>query len=338
MGWLLAAVALVVLSLVVFAAGRYGRGVSLTVVDEWVLEGLAALRRPEVTGVMRPLSGLFGTIWTIKVLGWASLIVLVVFKRFRHLVVAFVSLEVVSLLVLALSVAVRRPRPFGVAMQGHWAGWAMPSRPVAYLSAVLVAMLYCLVPEGRWRQAGKLVATGLVALLALARMYLGVDHPSDVLVAAALGVTIPLLAFRWFTPNEVFPVTYRRGRTAHLDVGGQRGQAIRRALQDPLGLVVEEVKPHGLAGSAGSTPLRITVKGDPNTTLFGKLYARSHLRSDRWYKLGRELLYGRLEDEKPFNLRGRTASSSSPPTGSICWSLSSSMGRPSWGRPRSTCR
>src|SRR5262249_33725330 len=35
--------------------------------------------------------------------------------------------------------------------------------------------------------------------------------------------------------------------------------------------------------------------------LFGKLYARSHLRADRWYKLGRELLYGQLEDEKPFN-------------------------------------
>ncbi|HKO85674.1 MAG TPA: RIO1 family regulatory kinase/ATPase, partial [Actinomycetota bacterium] len=63
----------------------------------------------------------------------------------------------------------------------------------------------------------------------------------------------------------------------------------------------EEVKPFGLAGSAGSTPLRIKVAGDPPTILFGKLYARSHLRSDRWYKLGRELLYGRLEDEKPFN-------------------------------------
>jgi tRNA A-37 threonylcarbamoyl transferase component Bud32 len=35
--------------------------------------------------------------------------------------------------------------------------------------------------------------------------------------------------------------------------------------------------------------------------LFGKLYAKSHLQADRWYKLGRELLYGRLEDEKPFN-------------------------------------
>jgi tRNA A-37 threonylcarbamoyl transferase component Bud32 len=64
---------------------------------------------------------------------------------------------------------------------------------------------------------------------------------------------------------------------------------------------VEDLKPFGLAGSAGSTPLRITLKADPPTYLFAKLYARSHLRADRWYKLGRELLYGRLEDEKPFH-------------------------------------
>ncbi|HEY4725415.1 MAG TPA: hypothetical protein VIJ13_05520, partial [Actinomycetota bacterium] len=74
-----------------------------------------------------------------------------------------------------------------------------------------------------------------------------------------------------------------------------------RGLEEQLGLAVAEVTPFGLAGSAGSTPLRIKVKGDPPSWLFGKLYARSHLRADRWYKLGRELLYGRLEDEKPFN-------------------------------------
>ena len=44
-----------------------------------------------------------------------------------------------------------------------------------------------------------------------------------------------------------------------------------------------------------------TVEGAAPQYLFGKLYSRTHLRSDRWYKLGRELLYGRLEDEKPFN-------------------------------------
>jgi len=300
-GWLVAAIGLMALSLLVFTAGRYGRGVSFTVVDNWVLERLAARRSPGLTSLMRGLTDLLGTIWTIKVLAWFTVIVLVVYKRFRHLVVGVLSVQLVSLVVIALSSAMRRPRPFGVAIEGSWAGWSMPSRPVAYLSAISVTMLYSLVPKGRWRQAGKWVATGLVGLLAVARMYLGIDAPSDVLVGAAIGVTIPLLAFRWFVPNEVFPVSYRRGRSAHLDVGGARGQAIRRALQDQLGLEIEEVKPFGLAGSAGSTPLRIKVTGDPPTVLFGKLYARSHLRSDRWYKLGRELLYGRLEDEKPFH-------------------------------------
>jgi tRNA A-37 threonylcarbamoyl transferase component Bud32/membrane-associated phospholipid phosphatase len=300
-GWLVAAIALIALSLLVFTVGRYGRGVAFSVADSWMLERLAALRTPGLERVMLAVSALLGTIWTVKVLAWMTLVVLVVSKRFRHLLVGLISVQVVTLATMVLSAAIRRPRPFGIGIEGSWAGWAMPSRPVAYLSAILVAMLYSLVPKGRWRQAGKWVATGLVALLALARMVLGVDAPSDVLVGAVIGVTIPLLAFRWFAPSEVFPVSYHRGRSAHLDVGGTRGEAIRRALQDQLGLVVEEVKPFGLAGSAGSTPLRIKLKGDPDTVLFGKLYARSHMRSDRWYKLGRELLYGRLEDEKPFN-------------------------------------
>ena len=116
----------------------------------------------------------------------------------------------------------------------------------------------------------------------------------------AIGVVIPLLAFRFFTPNEFFPVAYRRGKTAHLDVTGRRGAAIRQAVQDQLGLTVVDSKPVGLAGSGGSTPLRLRIAGDPDTYLFGKLYAMNHVRADRWYKLGRTILYGNLEDEKPF--------------------------------------
>jgi tRNA A-37 threonylcarbamoyl transferase component Bud32 len=122
-----------------------------------------------------------------------------------------------------------------------------------------------------------------------------------VLIGVVIGVTLPLVAFRLLTPNEVFPISYRRVSSAHLDVGGRRGQAIHRALEEQLGIQVQEIKPFGLSGSAGSTPLRVRVKGEPEAWLFAKLYAGSHLRSDRWYKLGRTLLYGRLEDEKPFN-------------------------------------
>ena len=120
------------------------------------------------------------------------------------------------------------------------------------------------------------------------------------MVGVGISTAVLVNAFRFFTPNEAFPVTYRRGKTAHLDVGGRRGEAIRRAVQDQLGLTVLDIKPIGLAGSGGSTPLRITVAGDPDTNLFGKLYAMSHVRADRWYKLGRTILYGRLEDEAPF--------------------------------------
>ncbi|HXS31029.1 MAG TPA: RIO1 family regulatory kinase/ATPase, partial [Steroidobacteraceae bacterium] len=145
------------------------------------------------------------------------------------------------------------------------------------------------------------VIAALVTALSFSLVYLAVNSPSDVVIGAIIGVTIPLVAFRMLTPNEVFPVTYHRGSSAHLDVGGRRGQAIHQALEDQLGVQVAEIKPFGLSGSAGSTPLRVKVKGEPPSWLFAKLYAGSHLRSDRWYKLGRTLLYGRLEDEKPFN-------------------------------------
>jgi hypothetical protein len=99
----------------------------------------------------------------------------------------------------------------------------MPAMQVTFFAVGLVAILYSLVPEGRWCNTGKWVVTALVALNALGRMALGADAPTDVLVGVALGVTIPLVAFRWFTPNEVFPITYRGGSGAHLDVGGGQG-------------------------------------------------------------------------------------------------------------------
>ncbi|HSO54160.1 MAG TPA: phosphatase PAP2 family protein [Actinomycetes bacterium] len=303
-GWLVAAVVLVGLTLAVFARGMRGPAVAVTVIDDAVVRWLAGLYGP---GLVAPLRGLarIGSWWVLYTGYFGLVLALLVLRRWRHLLVWFVAVQLGSILTLGLMTVARRPRPFGVDLLASWGGWAMPSLQVAFLTVILMGVLYTLVPEGRWRNTGKWVATALVAVVAVARVALGVDAPSDVLVGAGIGVTIPLLLFRRFTPNEVFPVAYRRGRSAHLDIGGTRGQAIRRGLEDQLGLVVTEVRPFGLSGSAGSTPLRIVVKGDPPRQLFGKLYAQSHLRADRWYKLGRELLYGRLEDEKAFNTVGR---------------------------------
>jgi tRNA A-37 threonylcarbamoyl transferase component Bud32 len=41
-------------------------------------------------------------------------------------------------------------------------------------------------------------------------------------------------------------------------------------------------------------------EGDLHRYAFAKLYAKNHVRADRWYKLGRQILYGALEDETPF--------------------------------------
>jgi tRNA A-37 threonylcarbamoyl transferase component Bud32 len=292
---------LVVLAVVVFARGLRGLAVDVAVADAAVVGWLAGIDLPGFRAVMRGLAAL-SSFWVLNIVSYALVLVLLVLRRFRHMIIWLILTTLLALIGMGiLGPVTQRPRPFGVEIREGWGGWAMPAMQVTFFSVGLVAILYSLVPEGRWRNTGKWVVTALVALNALGRMALGADAPTDVLVGVALGVTIPLVAFRWFTPNEVFPITYRGGSGAHLDVGGARGAAIRRGLEDQLGLVATEVEPFGLSGSAGSTPLRITVEGDPPAQLFGKLYARSHMRSDRWYKLGRELLYGRLEDEKPFN-------------------------------------
>jgi membrane-associated phospholipid phosphatase len=269
-------------------------------VDTAVVQQLAELRTAMLTDIMLAVHAL-GSRWTVRVLYWATVAVLLVFRRFRHLFVFFGATLVTIVVVAVLTWAFARPRPYGVVILGDWTGFAHPSRPVAVLTATLMSMLYSLAPQGRIRQAGKWAIGVVVVTLSVALLYLAVNSPSDVLIGAILGVTIPLVAFRLLAPNEVFPVAYRRGSAAHLDIGGRRGEAIHHALEDQLGVQVLEVKPFGLSGSAGSTPMRVRVKGDPDTWLFAKLYAGSHLRADRWYKLGRTLLYGRLEDEKPFN-------------------------------------
>jgi hypothetical protein len=194
-----------------------------------------------------------------------------------------------------------RPRPYGVLIIGSWGGYSAPSLVVTALTFFLVGGVYCLVVPGRPRSYAKAAVAGLVTLFCLSRLYLAVDHPDDALFGVALGVAIPVTAFRYFTPNELFGISYRRRRAAHVDVTGRRGAAIKQAVHDQLGLTVRQIKPVGLDSSAGSTPLRLTVEGDPDEHLFAKLYTRGHVRADRLYKLWRTIMYGALEDEHPFH-------------------------------------
>ncbi|MDQ4071180.1 MAG: hypothetical protein M3203_17175 [Actinomycetota bacterium] len=275
---------------------------AVTAVDVALLRLLAELRSDAVTSVMLTVQAL-GSQWTIRIVAWATIAVLLAFRRFQHLAAYLAVVLAGSLLISSAVLAVGRMRPAEVEIIGRWSGYAHPSQRLALLALVLAGATYTLLPAGVWRRRGVLAAGVVLALLAAANLYLGVDHPSDVFGALALGWALPVVGFRVAVPEEVFPVTYRRGVRAHLDVGGRRGEAVKQALDHQLGLDVVAVEPFALEGSAGSTPLRLRARGPDGkeTVLFGKLYATNHLRSDRWYKLGRTILYGRLEDEKPFS-------------------------------------
>ena len=123
---------------------------------------------------------------------------------------------------------------------GSWGGYSGVSPPVAVVTIFLMGAVYCLAVPGRARSWTKAAVAAVVAVFCLARLYLAVDHVDDLLLGVALAVAIAVTAFRYFTPNEVFPVAYRRGRTAHVDVTGRRGEAIRQAVHDQLGLTVTE--------------------------------------------------------------------------------------------------
>ena len=265
----------------------------------WVLRRLAEIRTPWLTDVANAIK-VAGSSWGVTVLGLSVVALIMVFRRWRHLLVFMGSLFFLEIVGTLIYNGLSRPRPYGVPIIASWAGYSGASPPVAVLTIFLMGIVYCLAVPGRPRSYTKAAVAAVVALFCLARLYLGVDHPGDVLLGAAFAVAIAVTAFRFFTPNEVFPVVYRRGRTAHVDVTGRRGEAIRQAVRDQLGLTVLEIKPVGLESSAGSTPLRLRVEGGPDEFLFAKLYTKGHVRADRWYKLGRTILYGSLEDESPF--------------------------------------
>ena len=274
----------------------------ITRADLTMLHALATARTAGLTQLMLHIDALESA-WTVRLVAWLTIAVLAGFRRFRHLSAYLVIFLAGALLVSGMAAQIGRMRPVGIGILGPWQGYSQPSRPVAMLTLVLVAALYTLVPSGRWRALGGWLAAIVVAVFCVARLYLAVDHPTDQLTALIVGWPLTAVAFRLAVPREVFPVSYRRGRRAHLDVTGRRGEAIVTALDRQLGLTVTGVQPFGLAASAGSTPLRLTVRGPGGrqAALFGKLYAVNHLRSDRWYKLARTVIYGRLEDEKPFS-------------------------------------
>ena len=291
--------------------------------DDVILEWFEGIRSEAVTPSMEALDAL-GSEWTNRVLRWGMVVILAVYVRWRQLLVGLAAIFTVGFVVERIAMEVARAQPSTVEIIGSPQAFQHPSLPVAALTITLVVAGYALVPKSRLRNWWFAASAIVVALLGLARAYLALDHPTDVVVAAVLGVAVGVAAFRLFVPAAVFPVTYQRRRTAHLDLRDVRRAAIHDAVQEQLldtesrqnvalrqamrrqlgcelvGCDLVDLEHYGLDRSAGSTPLRMRVAGNPDAYLFAKLYAINHLRSDRWYKAARSMIYGALEDEVPF--------------------------------------
>ncbi|MCP4308002.1 MAG: phosphatase PAP2 family protein [bacterium] len=273
-----------------------------SVQDHKLLTRLVDIRTDALTTVAKAFNSLTSELF-IRVLRVVTVLSLIFVKRWRHFFAVLITLAITQGTGELVQDWVGRPRPL-VPILVDWKGASHPSLPVGGLAVTFGVMAYSLLPASRWRR-GVLAGSGvLMFVIALSRIYLGVDHPSDAWVSLLFAPAVAVVVFRLFAPEAVFPVSWRRGVTAHLDVSGRRGDAIRKAVRDQLGIEVVGIELFGAEGSGGSTPIRLELAPDDThgeDYLFGKLYSQTHLRSDRWYKVGRTILYGALEDEMRFS-------------------------------------
>lgn len=228
-------------------------------------------------------------------------LVLAWFARWRELVVYLGAVSVVAAVAQVLAGDAELARAVRVGVTGSDDVVILPAWQVIVLATVATATLFALAPRGRARRLGWLLVLTAIAIMAAVRVALDLASASASIASAALGCSAAALAFLRLAPEDEFPVVYRRDVKAHLRLDAVRKERIIRAVHDQLGIELSDLQPYRLDGSAGSTPCRLDVAGGRGPTLFGKLYAATHLRSDRWYKILRVLRYGRLEDEAPFS-------------------------------------
>ena len=281
------------------AALVFPGGVDLVrAVDRSVLDALVGDGSGPAVGVAEELLALAEP-WSWRTLGLIAIGAGLACGRFRHVMVLIALFLGISALTTGAMEEGARLLPSSGAMAPE--RYTRPSPPVVQLGLALMGVMYVLVPRGRARNRAKLVAGAVVVSFVASRLHLGLDHPSDVGVSLVLGLAVPVLSFRFLVPNDAFPIVYRKAQKGMLSPNQVDG--IGQATSTYLGWRVVDVRALRPPGSAGSTPLRLTFDPDVNDApgeVFAKLYSLAHLRADRWYKLGRAVRYGRLEDEAPF--------------------------------------
>ena len=114
--------------------------VAMTRGDVAVLEAIAELRTDAGTTVMRAVNHV-GDEWVVRVLRWGTVLALLAFRRFRHLVVYLFVTLLVAAVVSVAAVAIGRMRPLGVEVLGDWS--ATPTRRSRWPPSARVSSASC---------------------------------------------------------------------------------------------------------------------------------------------------------------------------------------------------
>jgi hypothetical protein len=124
-----ATLVLIVLALVVFSRGLQGLAVDVAVFDAAVVGWLGGVDLPGFQGLMRGL-GAISTWWVLNGLLYGLIVLLLVLRRFRHLIIWLVLGNVLAVIGGSIVAPVtQRPRPFGVEIRERPPGRRRGPRP-----------------------------------------------------------------------------------------------------------------------------------------------------------------------------------------------------------------
>ena len=182
----------------------------------------------------------FGTSTGIVALRLALGLVLLFFRRWRHLVVALGAFVLMDALWTLLRIQL--PAPTGTVLVAPTGGtYWFPASGMASFAVTLGVVVASLVPAGILRRRVGVAAVIFALLVAASRVFLGAAYPLAALYSvAAWFFASRSSCFGVFAPDESFPVSYARGgNAAHLDLAGRahcrghRGHAGATGLQSP---------------------------------------------------------------------------------------------------------
>ena len=154
-----------------------------------------------------------GSEWFNRILRWGTLLALMGFRRWRHLVVYLGIILVVAWLTHALSLVVTRSRPLGIEILERWDGFAFPSRPVAALGVTLTGIVYTMVrfASSTLSSRSRMVRSGLWNVRVMPGPWPSTlaALPPGIQRIPGWGVGAPWHA----TPNKAAKATFRRRGT-----------------------------------------------------------------------------------------------------------------------------